>query len=203
MGAMVRRPAFGPAQIVGIIAVAMFTVFITWRAKVLETNLDSQSETAAMVNQQAPAFSLPSLSGQQISLAKYRGEKVVVSFWASWCGPCRMEIPELRSFYDEYHTGETKFQILAISVDDNRADPAKFAAQEKLSFPVLLDLTQQTAGAYGAHALPTLYVINEQGKVIFGRVGYNPTILQFQLPRVLGINTTPAAAGIAHVNPGN
>jgi peroxiredoxin len=200
---MGRQLALGRARIVGVAAIAAFTVFITWRAKVLETNLDRPSETAAMVNRQAPAFSLPSLSGQQVSLAQYRGEKVVVSFWASWCGPCRMEMPALRSFYDEYHTGQTKFEILAISVDDNRADPTRFAGEERLSFPVLLDLTQQTSAAYSADAIPTLYVIDEQGKVIFGRVGYDPTMMQFQLPRVLGINITPAAGGTVHANPGN
>ncbi|MGA9882532.1 MAG: TlpA family protein disulfide reductase [Candidatus Acidiferrales bacterium] len=191
------------AQIAGIFVLAAFTVFITWRAKKLETSLTGQAETAVMVNKQAPTFSLPSLSGNQVSLADYRGKKVVVSFWASWCGPCRMEMPELRSFYDKYHTGDTKFEILAISTDDNREDPAKFVASEKLPFPVLLDLTQQTADAYSAHALPTLYVVNEQGKVIFGRVGYDPTMMQFQLARALGINIAPTAAGTVHANPGN
>jgi peroxiredoxin len=199
---MARRLPLGAAQIAGIAAVAVFTVFITWRAKVLETRLDGQSETAVMVNRQAPAFSLPSLSGQRVSLASYRGEKVVVTFWASWCGPCRMEMPALRSFYDEYHTGDAKFEILAVSLDDDRAGPAKFAANEKIPFPVLLDLTQQTADAYGADAIPTLYVIDEQGKVIFGRVGYDTT-MPYQLARALGINITPASAGTMHVNPGN
>jgi peroxiredoxin len=199
---MGRRPSLGPARIIGIAAIAAFTLFITWRAKVLETRLAGQSDTAVMVNQPAPLFSLPSLSGQQVSLADYRGEKVVVSFWASWCGPCRMEMPALRSFYDEYHSGDTKFEILAVSLDDNRAAPAQFAGDEKLPFPVLLDLTQQTADAYSADAIPTLYVVNEQGKVIFGRVGYDPT-MQYQLARALGINITPATPGTAHVSPSN
>ncbi len=199
---MARAPALGPARIVGIAAIAAFTVFITWQAKRLETTLDGLSETAVMVNRQAPSFSLPSLSGGQVALANYRGEKVVVSFWASWCGPCRMEMPELRSFYDEYHTANAKFEILAISLDDNRADPAKFAAAEKLPFPILLDLAHRAADAYGANAIPTLYVVNEQGKVIFGHVGYDSST-QFQLARALGIRLTPATLGTVHANPGN
>ncbi len=191
---MARRLPLGALQIAGIAAVVVFTVFITWQAKRLETRLSGVADTAVMVHRQAPSFSLPSLSGQQVSLANYRGEKVIVSFWASWCGPCRMEMPELRAFYDQYHNNGANFELLAVSLDDNRADPAKFAADEKLPFPVLLDLTQQTAGAYSANAIPTLYVVDESGKIIFGRVGYDSTIA-FQLAAALGIKITPAAAG--------
>jgi peroxiredoxin len=177
-------------------------VFITWRAKTLETKLAGQADTAVMVNHEAPQFSLPSLSGDEVSLARYRGEKVVVTFWASWCGPCQMEMPVLRSFYDHYHNANAKFEILAVSLDDNRADPAKFARDEKLPFPILLDLTQQTAEAYGADDIPTLYVIDEQGKVIFGRVGYDP-MMEVQLARTLGIKVTPASGAISSGNTSN
>lgn len=190
------------AQIAGIVAVAAFTVFITWQAKKLETKLSGLSDTAVMVGKQAPAFSLPSLSGNEVSLANYRGKKVVVSFWASWCGPCQVEMPELRSFYNQYHKANSDFEILAVSLDDDRADAAKFARNEKLPFPVLLDLTSRTADAYSANAIPTLYVINEEGKVVYGHVGYDP-MMEFQLARQLGIKITPATAGTVHVNPSN
>ncbi|MGH9688738.1 MAG: TlpA family protein disulfide reductase [Candidatus Acidiferrales bacterium] len=190
------------AQIAGIFVLAAFTVFITWRAKKLETSLTGQAETAVMVNKQAPTFSLPSLSGNQVSLADYRGKKVVVSFWASWCGPCRREMPMLRSFYEQYHQADSNFQFLAVSLDDNRTDPAKYAAEENLPFPVLLDLTQQVGQEYGADAIPTLYVINEEGKVVYGQVGFNPTI-QFRLMQLLGIKITPTTLGTVHVNPGD
>lgn len=199
---MARKLPFGAAGIAALAAFAGFTVLITWQAKRLETRLSGQTESAVMVNHQAPPFSLPSLSGQQVSLAKYRGEKVVVDFWACWCDPCRMEMPELRAFYDRYHSSGAKFEILAVNLDDNRADPAKFATDEKLPFPVLLDLSQQTAQAYSANEIPTIYVIDEQGKVVFGHVGYDPTV-QFLLARALGINITPPTAGGVRVNPGN
>ncbi|MGH9716339.1 MAG: TlpA family protein disulfide reductase [Candidatus Acidiferrales bacterium] len=191
-----------PAQVAGIAVLAAFTVFITWRAKKLETSLTGHTETAVMVNKQAPAFSLPSLSGNKVSLADYRGKKVVVSFWASWCGPCRREMPVLRSFYEQYHQTDSNFQFLAVSLDDNRADPARYAADEKLPFPVLLDLTRQTSQEYGANAIPTLYVINEQGKVIYGQVGYD-SLIQFRLAQLLGIKITPTTIGTVHVNPGH
>lgn len=190
------------AQVAGIAVLAAFTVFIAWRAKKLETSLTGQAEAAVMVNKQAPAFSLPSLSGNQVSLADYRGKKVVVSFWASWCGPCRREMPMLRSFYEQYHQDNSNFEFLAISLDDNRADPAKFAREEKLPFPVLLDLTQQIGQEYGANAIPTLYVINEEGKVVYGQVGYD-SLIQFRLVQMLGIKITPTTIGTVHVNPGD
>ncbi len=186
----------------GILALAAFTVFITWRAKKLETSLSGDSEIAGMVNKQAPAFSLPSLSGKEVSLSDFHGGKVVVSFWASWCGPCQMEMPDLRSFYERYHNDNTKFQILAVSLDDNRVDPTKFARDEKLPFPVLIDLTQQTQRAYSADAIPTIYVINEEGKIVYGHVGYDP-MLDFQLAQALGIKLSPTSAGAVNGNASN
>jgi len=191
-----------PAQIVGIAALAAFTVFITWRAKKLETSLTGEADTAVMVDKQAPAFSLPSLSGQEVSLSDYRGKNVVLSFWASWCGPCQMEMPDLRAFYEKYHNDNSNFQILAVSLDDDRADAAKFALDEKLPFPVLLDLTKQAENAYSADAIPTVYVINAEGKVVYGHVGYDP-MLEFQLARVLGIKVTPTTIGTVNGNAGN
>jgi peroxiredoxin len=191
-----------PLQIVGIAALAAFTVFITWRAKKLETSLTGGTTTAVMVDKQAPAFSLPSLSGKEVSLSDYRGKNVVLSFWASWCGPCQMEMPDLRAFYEKYHNDNSNFQILAVSLDDDRADAAKFALDEKLPFPVLLDLTKQAENAYNADAIPTVYVINAEGKIVYGHVGFDPT-LEFQLARVLGINITPTTIGTVNGNPGN
>ena len=71
------------------------------------------------MNKQAPEFKLMTLTGDQISSSDYRGKKkLVVSFWASWCGPCRMELPELQAFYEKYHAKNDSFEILAISTDE-------------------------------------------------------------------------------------
>jgi peroxiredoxin len=183
-----------PRAIVGIVLFAAFTIFITWRAKLLESNLVSLSQTPSLVNKAAPDFSLETLSGARVSLADYRGKRVVVSFWASWCGPCRLEMPELRSFYKQYHQDSGKFEFLAISLDKDRADAAAFANEEKFPFPVLLDPHSTTADAYGVDGIPTMFVIDENGKVVFGQIGYNAG-LNYVLAQELDIKINPASAG--------
>jgi peroxiredoxin len=180
-----------PAAIVAIVALAAFTIFITWRAKSLERAMHERAEIPPLVNKTAPPFALPSLEGRTVSLADYHGKQnLVVSFWASWCGPCRLEMPVLRSFYDKHHNDSNGFELLAISIDDSEAPAQAFATRSKLPFPVLLDLSKQTADAYGVEGIPTLYVIDKTGKVIFGHAGFDTT-LQFQLATALGINLYP------------
>ena len=184
------KPRPSAAAIVGIVALAAFTVFITWRAKALESALSHRSETPPLVGKPAPEFSLSSLDGRTISLADYRGKKkLVVSFWASWCGPCRLEMPSLRAFYEKHRDASDKFEFLAISIDDNRRDAEAFANEEKLPFPVLLDLNSKTADAFGVDGIPTLFVIDENGKTIYGHLGFEPA-LEFALVHELGLKPT-------------
>src|SRR4029077_16599465 len=150
------------AAVFGIAILAIFTVFITWRAKALESSLLLRAQTPALTNEMAPEFALSSLDGRTVSLADYKGKKkLIVSFWASWCGPCRLEMPALRSFYERHHKTSPNFEIVAISIDDDRAPAEAFATQAKLPFPVLLDPTGKTAAAYDVESIPLLYVIDE------------------------------------------
>jgi peroxiredoxin len=183
------KPRPSAAAIAGIVVLAAFTVFITWRAKALESSLSHRRETPPVVGKAAPEFSLSSLDGRAISLSDYRGKKkLVVSFWASWCGPCRMEMPVLQAFYEKHRDSSDKFELLAISIDDNRRDAEAFANEEKLPFPVLLDLSSKTADAFGVDGIPTLFVIDENGKTMYGHLGVEPA-LDFMLARELGFKT--------------
>jgi peroxiredoxin len=181
------RPGLSPAAIFGIVVLAAFTFLITWRAGVLESTLKEQDEQPALVSKLAPDFSAPTLDGRIVSLADFRGQKkVVVAFWASWCGPCRMEMPSLVQFYKANHNDSSDFEILAVSIDDEPRDATNFATAQKLNFPVLFDPRQKMASAYEVEGIPTMYVIDKDGKIIFGRSGYDPA-MEFQLARELGI----------------
>lgn len=186
------------ARMLGIIAFAVFTIFITWRAKALEKEFLLRSETSELVDEAAPEFKLASLDGQTVSLTDFRGKKkVVLSFWASWCGPCRLEMPELQSFYVNHHKNADTFELLAISIDDERGAAEAFAKEANLPFPVLLDPASKAARAFGVSGIPMMFVIDESGKVIYGHVGYEGG-LEYILKHELGLDKTEAKGETAN-----
>ena len=174
-------------QIVAIALVAVFTLFITWRVKALEKRLSQRQATTAMLGKKAPDFSLPALDGGNVSLADYKGKRLIINYWASWCGPCRMEMPTLKEFYAKYHKEHPDFELLAISIDDDRDEAAGFATKSALPFPVLLDLKKSVADSYSVDSIPTTFVIDHDGKVILANTGYSE-VLEFQLTQKLGFN---------------
>lgn len=161
---MSRKPT--PLQVLLLVALVLFTAFITWRAKKTEISLASHDTISVLQGKPAPSFSLASLDGKRVSLADYRGKKkVVISYWASWCGPCRVELPQLKHFYEKYHKDDSDFEVVAISIDEDRDDAEHFAQKTKLPFPVLLDMQQQAAEAYSVEAIPATFIVDKEGKV--------------------------------------
>jgi peroxiredoxin len=173
-------------QVAAMVILAVFTLFITWRTKALEKAIAKRDPVFETVSKPAPGFSLPGLDGRTVSLADYAGKKVVVSYWASWCGPCKIELPELSEFYKQYHKADSDFEVLAISVDENRADAEHYARDEKLPFPVLLDKDSKVAEAYSVEGIPTVFVIDKAGKVMYAHTGLDE-MMQVQLMSQLGI----------------
>jgi peroxiredoxin len=186
-----------PPELLAIAAFAVFTVFITWKAKSLEKRLHEGSDASALVNKKAGAFSLQGLDGQTVALADYRGKKkVIVSFWASWCGPCRRELPVLADFYKKYHKDGSNFEILAISIDDDRADAEAYASQAKLPFPVLWDPANKAAEAYSVEAIPSMFVIDSNGTIVYGSTGMDMA-MEVILATQLGIDLKSKRPGAA------
>ena len=186
MSAPAARPS--TIAVVAVVALAIFTVWITWRAKKLETLSRPENRPLTLIHKPAPDFTLPALDGRSISLAAYRSQKkVVVSFWASWCGPCRMELPVLKSFYEKAHKAGADFEFLAISVDDDRESAEQAAREMKLPFPVLLDPHEKAAGAYGVYGIPTLFIVDKAGRVSYGNAGFNVGI-ESALAQQLGVD---------------
>lgn len=158
------------------IALALFvaaTVLVTWRAHRLAQSLEERekSKTSALRGKPAPEFSLPVLTpaGQsapaaaELALADYRGQIVLISFWASWCRPCDYELPLLNQFY--LARREQGVQVIAISVDSDRAAAQKYADDRKYAMPMVWDPGGRVAELYQADVLPTLIVIDAAGRV--------------------------------------
>ncbi|GAC1618944.1 MAG: hypothetical protein PVS2B2_28480 [Candidatus Acidiferrum sp.] len=194
---MFMRTRLSPASIAAIAVLAAFTVFITWRVKKLQLSLRDRGETSFLTGKMAPNFSLPSLDGRTVSLADYRGkEKIVVSFWASWCGPCRLETPALKKFYERYRKTSGNFEFLAISIDEDRGAAQVYATESQMPFPVLLDLKGTVSDAFGVNSIPTIFVIDESGKVVYGQTGYDAS-LEIPLAMHLGLTANPREGGPA------
>ncbi len=190
---MRSRPS--PRAILALAAVAAFTVWITWRAKALELGSHRHDAPSVLIGKPAPDFALESLDGHQVSLADYRGKKLVVTFWASWCGPCRMELPVLAKFYQQTHKPDSDFEVLAISIDTEK-DAAQGAARTlKLPFPVLLDSDSRLSDTYHVEAIPMMFVIDKAGSVAQSHTGFEVG-LDFILAQQLDIkNYTPLPGG--------
>ena len=113
----------------------------------------------------APEFSLSDLHGRNYSLAELRGKVVVVNFWATWCPPCRGELPSLQRLWRQYQDEE--FQLLAISVDENLDELNRFVDQfgKGLTFPILTDPGLAAARYWPLKGLPATFVIDKNGQV--------------------------------------
>ncbi len=113
----------------------------------------------------ASNFTLKSLQGEEVSLDQYKGKHLLVNFWATWCGPCKMEMPSLEALYQRFKTKE--FDILAISNDMyGKIVVEPYIKANNLSFTVLLDTQLKVSYQFGVISLPTTFLIDPQGNII-------------------------------------
>lgn len=119
---------------------------------------------------EAPAFSLPSLTGEEVQLEDYRGKVILLNFWATWCPYCSIERPKLQALHEKYK--DDGFIVLGVSID--RAEPdviKKFVDEKKVTYPILHDRTRQVVGEYSVRGTPTTYLLDVEGKVIGKVIG--------------------------------
>lgn len=126
-------------------------------------------EDTSLTGRSAPEFTLPLFDGGTLELQSLRGKPVVLSFWASWCGPCRYELPELQRISPLY----PDVQFVAVNVDRQRKDAQKFLSGMQLSLPIAWDTEASTLGEYSVVSMPTMFLIDANGTVQFVKVGYS------------------------------
>jgi cytochrome c biogenesis protein CcmG/thiol:disulfide interchange protein DsbE len=119
----------------------------------------------------APAFTLTDLNGKPVSLADFRGKVVVLNFWATWCPPCRREIPDFIDLQREY--GSRGVQIVGIALDEPEKVQA-FARQNGMNYPVLLGSDEISMKYGGIEGIPTTFIIDKDGKIVNRFEGFRP-----------------------------
>lgn len=117
----------------------------------------------------APALSLPALQGPPLDLAAYRGKVVLVNFWATYCKPCREEMPALERL--RKRLAARGFEVIAVDVAEDAATVRQFLTRTSVSFPIMLDNEGQTMGQWHALALPSSFLVDRQGRIRAGITG--------------------------------
>jgi thiol-disulfide isomerase/thioredoxin len=120
----------------------------------------------------APGFELDSLGGKQVNLANYKGQVVLINFWASWCGPCRKEMPILEQLNKAYKSKGV--QLVGVNVEPNSDDALKYLKNIPVSFPILFDRTSNVSKLYQVQGMPNTVILDRSGKVRYIHRGYAP-----------------------------
>jgi cytochrome c biogenesis protein CcmG/thiol:disulfide interchange protein DsbE len=141
---------------------------------------DLPGSASPLTGKPAPAFTLEDLQGRKVSLSNYRGKAVLINFWATWCGPCKIEMPWLIELRNQY--AAQGFEILGVSADDiDRDNPARLAEEKKeigrsveqlkIPYPVLIDGGSLSASYGGLDSLPSSFFVDRNGVVVSTQLG--------------------------------
>ena len=144
-------------QVLALGCVAGLLALLVWQL--------GHQQHAPRVGTMAPAFTLRRLAGHgKVSLAAYRGQPVVLNFWASWCQPCKGEAPVLEHDWARYRSRGVVF--LGVDYHDLAPDARRFVSAHALTFPMLEDGSGRVTGRYGISQVPETYVVSRQGKIV-------------------------------------
>lgn len=154
------------------------TVIDSNSAKNSSTNSDTAKnppvslDTAANKNNlkaQLKDFKLKDLNGNDVSLSSLKGKNVYLNFWATWCPPCKAEMPDIEKLYEE--TKDTDLVILAVDIGEDKNTVKTFIDKNKYNFKILLDSNTAVAGDYNISAIPSSFFINKEGNLVSQKVG--------------------------------
>ena len=127
---------------------------------------------AGTISGKAADFTLKSNTGKNLRLSDFRGQVVMINFWASWCGPCRQEMPILDQLYKRY--GKLGFTLLGVNVEQDSSKANAYLKDIPVSFPILYDTENLTSKLYNVNAMPTTVMVDRNGNMRFIHHGYKP-----------------------------
>ena len=139
---------------------------------ILTMLLATATSQAAMpaIGNMAPNFTLKSSAGRNVKLSEHRGEVIMINFWATWCGPCRQEMPLLNRIHEQYR--KAGFTLLGVNIDDRPEVAQSMAKKLGVTFPVLFDAGKRVSRLYDVNAMPSTVLIDRDGKVRYIHLGY-------------------------------
>ena len=127
---------------------------------------------AESIKGKAPDFTLNSNQGKNLRMSDLRGQVVMVNFWASWCGPCRQEMPKLEELYQRYK--KAGFTVLGVNVEEDNKEAKRLLKEVKVDFPILYDTKSLASKLYKVDAMPTTVIVDRSGKMRYLHRGYKP-----------------------------
>lgn len=139
-------------------------------ANVFDRNFEAVNEGGL-----APDFTLKDLAGNNVRLEELRGKTILLTFWASWCSPCRIELPHFQALQKKL--GRDKVVVLAVSADSQKEDVQSFAKQLKLDLPLFFDEDLQVNQRYRIKAMPTTFIIDSHGVIRHIHQGFKESVL--------------------------
>ena len=140
-----------------------------WPLAAKAASAQSTSAPAPVAGAPAPDFSLNNLGGSEVRLSDLKGQVVLVNFWATWCGPCRLEMPAIQQQYNALR--DKGFTVLAVNLDEPAEDVSRYTTELALTFPVLLDPGAKINDMYRVRGYPTSFFVNRDGVIDAEHVG--------------------------------
>jgi peroxiredoxin len=145
---------------------------LRWFSTLAVSALIASLAFAATLSGPAPGFALESRDGEMVALEDLKGDVVMINFWATWCVPCRQEMPHLEALHQRY--SGLGFTLLGVNVEDNRDGAAKFLKETPVSFPILFDPKSEVSKLYNVVAMPSTVMVGRDGTMRFIHHGYKP-----------------------------
>ncbi|MFQ5432686.1 MAG: TlpA disulfide reductase family protein [Nitrospinota bacterium] len=168
-----RATAFIPFAVLCLVVISAYIALkiqIVNRPPLQKQEISKRAPASPMRGKPVPSFALPDLNGKIVTMDQHRGKIVFINIWATWCAPCREEMPSMEALYNKLK-GD-KFAMLAISIDeDGLKSVGPFVEEYGLTFPILLDPSSKTSKKFKTTGVPETFIVNKDGIIIYHSLG--------------------------------